>query len=67
MNSSEFKTSLFKSAVAKVKQAFSELSGEECNALIEEAIHWVGQTQYPPNHRQKKAPTLNKSVGALGR
>jgi len=56
MNSSEFKTSLFKSAVAKVKQAFAELSEEECNALIEEAIEWARTDTIPAESQTEKSP-----------
>jgi len=56
MNSSEFKTSLFKSAVAKVKQAFADMSEEECNVLIEEAIEWARTGAMHGKSQAEKSP-----------
>jgi len=56
MNSSEFKTSLFKSAVAKVKQACADMSEEACNALIEEAIEWARTGAMPAKPQAEKSP-----------
>jgi len=50
------RTYLFKSAVTKIKQAFSELSEEECTVLIEEAIHWASSDAMPAKSQTEKSP-----------
>jgi len=47
---------LFKSAVTKIKQAFSELSEEECAALIEEVIHWARSDTISAKSQTEKSP-----------
>jgi len=67
MNSAELKVSLFKSAVAKVKQAFADMSEEECNALIEEAIKWARTDticeHVPFNERRTLKQSLAIKIG----
>jgi len=56
MNSAELRAYRFKSAVAKVKQAFAGMSEEECDALIKEAVQWTRTGTRPAKSQTEKSP-----------